>query len=161
MSHLLNLLNSKCAICSRLRGNPVKVNRALCKLRLLEYGLLKEAEDMNEIKLQSEHKAAKKSQQETETNAGNAVSEDEESEQEEGKQEVVRLKKKQNKLVKEAFENYGGRSVLNDLDGTTLEAVDTCRRATIKQLFADSRAGRVCSSCKGYMKSSRYILIEG
>lgn len=144
LPQIINLLNAKCVYCSRLRIHPANLNRVLCKLRLLEHGLIEEAEALDDITLSSDQAKARNP---SEDKTGD--DKDEQSSDEDTQENTAELTQKQNYFTAKTFTKYGGKNYLQSLDRVKLEAVLESRRATIKDLFAESRLGKKCRTCDG------------
>ena len=138
MDQLLRLLRAKCAYCSHLKLHPAEVNRFSCKLKLIRYGLLKEAEDLEEIQLKSK----------TIKTAGGGGSDEEPESGESEEEDADSLIKRRNDFVKRSIKNAGGRK-RRSLEVEKVEAVSEERRAVIKEFLGVVTKGRVCGTCKG------------
>ncbi|KAG8528213.1 uncharacterized protein KY384_007130 [Bacidia gigantensis] len=139
MPQLLLLLKSKCAFCHKLKLSSSETNRYTCKLRLLEYGLIDDVEELENITTKR-HKKTTLGLDEKASEDGSAESEDE---------GVTELKRRRNNFVKKAIKKNGGRLYLKTLDSTKIEAVSEGRRTIIKQFLSASPKITTCSNCKG------------
>ena len=146
MPQLLLLLRSKCAYCSHLKLHPVEVNRFVCKLRLIEYGLIAEAEDLDSIRSKDEVKEL--------YGANGHVSEGEE-EGSESHSATENLQRERNNFVRRAIKSHGSRKHLEGLDRAKIEATSACRRGLIKNFLAASTKAKTCGTCKGISPSWR------
>ena len=138
MHQLLRLLRAKCAYCSHLKLHPAEVNRFSCKLRLIRYGLLKEAEELEEIQLKS--KVLKV--------AGVGGSDDDVESEESDEEDADTLIQRRNAFVKRAIKNAGG-SKRRSLEVEKVEAVSEERRSVIKEFLGAIAKGKICGNCEG------------
>lgn len=139
MDQLLRLLRAKCAYCSHLRLPPTEVNRFVCKLKLIEYGLAKEVQELENIHLGS---IAKKLQGESTMDVDGAS---EESEEEDGET----LKRRRNEFVRRAIQENGGRKIRDAVALEKVESVAEVRRAIVKEFLAIITKIKTCGTCKG------------
>ena len=112
----------------------VEVNHYSCKLRLIRYGLLQEAEDIDNLDL---YKAKDKT-------ASGAGDDSEISEEEDGDHIVAQ----RNTYVKKMIKQAGVRRKAENPIGKT-EATSEARRAVIKEFLLEITKGRKCHSCQG------------
>jgi DNA-directed RNA polymerase I subunit RPA1 len=136
MDQMMKLLNSQCAFCGQFKLIRTEVNRFVCKLRLLGYGLVNEAHQLEDINVESVEKEA---------------SEGEPSDKED---KIDSLIEKRKKFVKRAIKRAGGTYASTSL-GEKIEAIREQRRQLIKEFFATITKVRACSSCKGISPSFR------
>jgi len=137
MDQVLRLLRANCAYCSHLKLPRVEVNRFVCKLRLLQYRLIEESQEIEGF-----HIGTKPS-----TNVpavGTASSGDEE---EDSDPDV--LMERRNRFVKQAIRKAGGKKFMKEIAGDKVEAAAEERRAVIKEFLGVITAGKDCHSCKG------------
>ena len=141
MDQLLRLLRSKCAYCSHLRLSPTEVNRFVCKLRLIEHGLVREVEELENIQLNS---SASKLRGESAMDVDGEV-ESEDSEEE----DAETLIRRRLDFVKHAIKQKSGRKVRADPASDKVEAVSEVRRSIIKDFLAAITNVKACGTCKG------------
>ncbi|KAL6715188.1 hypothetical protein ACLMJK_007452 [Lecanora helva] len=136
MDQLLRLLRGKCAYCGHLKLPPTEVNRYVCKLKLIEHGLVKQVEELENISLGSATKKA--FGMASQEDGGDSAEEDEET-----------LKQKRNDFVKYAIKaaRNKGTSVANASE--KVESVSEVRREIIKQFLAVITSVKTCGNCKG------------
>ncbi len=138
MDQLLLLLKGKCEFCGHLKLSPVKVSRFICKLRLIQHGLLKESHDLEEFLSTPESHSQRMpndgeesaSASEEESDAGNIM---------------ARLEDFVNRAVKKAKsvdENGSKRA-------EKVGAIGEQRRAVVKEFLAATKKARTCGRCKG------------
>ena len=138
MDQLLRLLRAKCAYCSHLKLHPAEVNRFSCKLQLIRYGLLKEAEELEEIQLKSKRLKM----------AGGGGSDEEPESEESEEEDADTLIQRRNDFVRRSIQKAGGRK-RRSLEVEKVEAVSEERRAAIKEFLAAITKGKICGNCKG------------
>lgn len=155
MDQCLRLLRAKCVYCHRLKMSRVEANRFICKLKLVRHGLLKEAEDLEE--LQPRKKSAGQNTAGAEED-GEALSESSEEEDAEENDIIER----RNKFVRNAIKAAGVNRRKADWSIEKNEAVGEERRAVVKEFLADITKGKKCNNCKGVSPSyrkDRYVKI--
>ena len=132
MDQMLKLLNGQCAYCGRFRLVQTEVHLIACKLRLLGYGLINEAQAVE--------------------NVVNKLGDGEEEAEEEGyddlEEEREALIEKRNKFVKKAIRRAGGRHATTNFENK-VEAVAEIRRHLVKEFFSSITKPMTCASCKG------------
>lgn len=141
MDQLLLLLRARCAYCSHLKLRPVDVNRFICKLRLLQYGLIQQLQDLENV--QPETKFPK--QINSDSVSINEVLESEAEEEHEDS-----LIKRRNSFVKYAISQASEWQSSSMYRGGKVEVVAEERRATIKELLASAGKTQQCGRCKGF-----------
>ncbi|CCU82237.1 DNA-directed RNA polymerase I [Blumeria hordei DH14] len=143
MDQVLRLLRAKCAYCHHLKMSRKEVNRYLCKLRLLQHGLIVAAEELDNIDVALGKKDGEA-----------AISESEEYSPEET---VIR---RRNQFVKKSVK----AAKINPWEWKREknEAVADVRRTLVKNFFKDITAGRTCNNCSGISptyRKDRYVKI--
>lgn len=138
MDQLLRLLRAKCAYCSRLKLHPAEANRFSCKLQLIRYGLLKEAEELEEIQLKSAR---------LELAGGGGSDEEPESEGSE-EEDADTLIQRRNDFVKRSIKKAGGKK-RRSVEVEKVEALSGERRAVIKEFLGAITKVKTCGNCKG------------
>ena len=133
MDQLLKLLRAKCAYCSHFRLPRTEINRYICKLQLLSYGLVNESQEIETINVCA-------------FSTGEAAEEQDDDEEDQNEDLIER----RNQFVKWAIKRAVGKrsttpAVINKVHATAEE-----RRLLIKEFFtAINRPGGICPSCKG------------
>ena len=145
MDQLLRLLRAQCAYCHRLRLPPTEVNRFICKLRLIEYGLVKEVENLENIHLGS---ATKKTISGTATEMAGESAESED----EDKNTLI---ERRNDFVKRAIKEVGGRKARHSHNSDKVESVAEVRRNIRKEFLATITKTKTCGNCKGVSRGFR------
>ena len=140
MPQLLLLLRSKCIYCSHLKLHPAEVNRFICKLRLIEYGLVGEVEELEMIQMRNEAPKI--------NGVNSHVSEDEEQE-DDPDDATEDLQRRREEFLRRAIDNHGGRRHLEKLDRAKIEAISESRRAVIKEFLGACTRAKTCGTCKG------------
>jgi len=139
MDQLLRLLRSTCAYCGHLKLHPAEINRFICKLRLVEHGLVKQVEELDNIRLGS---AATKG---LSANAMEVEERSQDSEEEDGES----LKKWRNDFVRSAIKSAGGIKNRAAVALEKVEAVSEVRRGIVKEFLATITTAKTCGNCKG------------
>lgn len=140
MDQLLRLMGSKCAYCSHLRLAPAEINRFICKLKLIEHGLVREVEELEKIHLRMPStKARMESPMDVDGESEESEQEDEET-----------LKQRRLAFVRQAIRENGGREARAAVASEKVEAVSEVRRAIVKEFLATITKSRICGHCKGY-----------
>ncbi|KAK4692470.1 DNA-directed RNA polymerase I subunit RPA1, partial [Lecanoromycetidae sp. Uapishka_2] len=119
-----------------LRLPPIEVNRFICKLRLIEHGLVWEVEELENIHLSSKQRGE---------HAMDVGGESEESEEE----DAETLKHRRNDFVKRAIKEKGGRKIRDAIALEKVESVSEVRRGIIREFLATITKIKTCGSCKG------------
>jgi DNA-directed RNA polymerase I subunit RPA1 len=142
MDQLLRLLRAKCTYCHYLKMSRKEVNRYLCKLRLLQQGLLGAAEDIDHIEVTQSQ------------DAGDGSSE---SEEESADDNVIR---RRNSFVKKTIK--ASRATPWAWEREKNEGVAEARRVVIKAFLKSITTGKVCGNCNGIsptFRKDRYVKI--
>ncbi len=141
MDQLLRLLRAKCAYCNRLKMPRVEVNRFCCKLRLVRFGLLKEAEELEELQLK--RKTPKGAGADRDVGSDNLESD----ESDDGDTDV--LVQRRNDFVKRAIKRTRGSTRHFTSGSEKIEAAVEERRMIIKEFLAAITKVKTCGSCNG------------
>ena len=147
MDQMLRLLRGTCSYCNRLKMARIEVNRFCCRLRLVRYGLLKEAEELEELQLRQ--KILKGSQVN-----GDGVSEDDESDISEG-EDTDRLIQRREAFVKRAIKRSRGSTRSSASVDDKIGAIAEERRDIVKEFLAAITKVKTCGSCHGSVLTSR------
>lgn len=125
---MFRLLRAKCDFCHRLRLPRPQVNLYACKLRLLQYGLVEQAAEVDLI-----------------GEEGDEASEAEEDGEIDPETKMERRNKFVKKCIREAQKQ-------NEKEGFYPEGKNAVamerRRELIKEFMKDISAAKVCASCK-------------
>ena len=140
MDQLLRLMRSKCAYCGHFRLAPAEINRFICKLRLIEHGLVREVKELENIRLRLKS---------TEPRGGSTMDVDKESEESEQEDEET-LKQRRLAFVRRVIKEKGGREAQAAAASEKVEAVSEVRRAIITEFLAAITKVKTCGYCKGY-----------
>ena len=139
MDQLLRLMKSKCAYCSHLRLAPAEINRFICKLKLIEHGLVREVEELENIHLRmTSAKAHTESTMAVDGESDESEQEDEET-----------LKQRRLAFVRRVIKENGGREARAAVASEKVEAVSEIRRAIVKDFLATITKVKTCGHCKG------------
>ena len=144
MDQLLLLLRIRCCFCSQLKLTSTEVNRFVCKLRLLQYGLLQQSQDLEDIQVRSEPSKPARS---IGSDIGRA------SESEESDEDLDGLANRRNNFVeraiKHAIEDASAKNLRPRFEMEKVEVIAAERRAVLKEFLADAVMKRTCERCKG------------
>jgi DNA-directed RNA polymerase I subunit RPA1 len=142
MDQLLRLLRAKCAYCHHLKMSRKEVNRYLCKLRLLQHGLLGAAEEIDNIEVTK-----------TQDN-GDASSESE------GESAIDNVIRRRNTFVKKSIK--AARANPWEWEREKNQGVAEARRVVVKSFLKSITSGKVCGNCSGIsptFRRDRYVKI--
>lgn len=138
MGQLLRLLRGKCVYCGRLKMHPTKVNYFTCKLRLLDHGLLKEAEELENFS--TRRKSMLKMVYGHNADGGGGSEDDSEDEMD--------IKEMRTNFTKRAIRKAGAiKSRASPRE--KVEALSEQRRAVVKEFLSDITKGNACGHCNG------------
>ncbi|KAL1310935.1 hypothetical protein AAFC00_001158 [Neodothiora populina] len=142
MDQCLRLLRSKCVYCHKLKMSRAEVNRFICKLTLVKYGLLKECYDIDDIHVAPMSKDV----------AAKAKNNDSDSEQDNDTKDII---SRRNAFVRNAIKQAGFSRKRGDWEDAKIEAVANERRAIIKEFLYSITKGKKCGNCGGISPSYR------
>lgn len=117
--------------------HPAETDRFACKLRLLEYGLIGEAEEIENIQIKGKGAKFGSNGMATEENEGDSDSEEE---------EVENLISRRKAYVKQAIRREDGAE---DLGKEKIECISEVRRAIVKEFISAITKVKTCGRCKG------------
>ncbi|KAH8684913.1 hypothetical protein BGZ60DRAFT_443218 [Tricladium varicosporioides] len=135
MIQMLKLLRAKCAYCHHLKLSRKEVNRHVCKLRLIQHGLLGAAEEVDTIEL---------------LDTKNPEAESGESEEESSVDKVIRMR---SSFVKKSIK--AARHAPWEWEKEKNEGVAEARRAVVKSFMKAITAGKLCGNCRGISPTYR------
>lgn len=136
MDQAYRLLRAQCVHCSRLRMARVEVNRFCCKLRLIRCGLLKEAEELEDVGLKGKV-----------TNGSVNEADSELSESENDK--ISNIMEQRRAFVKRCIRRVRGDSKIIDVSVSRSEAATEARKAVIREFQGDLLKSKKCAHCQG------------
>jgi DNA-directed RNA polymerase I subunit RPA1 len=142
MDYVLRLLRAQCAYCHYFKMKRKDVNAYVCKLRLLQYGLLIEAENIDAIGENYNGLALPGVPQVNVEDAGTDADDG-----------LDGLMKARNTYVRRAITEHSsdqGRSRMKKHEGAS-----TMRRTLVKNFLADMVTPKVCARCDGISPSFR------
>ena len=116
------------------------MNFFTCKLRLLQHGLLKEAEELENVG--KKWKRLEELGRDEPAVQATADSEDD-------REDDMDLKEKRIVFTKRAIKKAGGRQNRTEVSGEKVEALSEQRRAVVKQFLGDITKGGACGHCNG------------
>ncbi len=154
MDQVLRLMRARCIYCGHLKLARAEVDRYTCKLRLIEHGLVQEAEELENIHLKStvsKLRGMDADAIDADGDSQDSVEEDEET-----------LKQRRNDFVTRAIKKRGGNKSRVVVAAEKIEAVAEVRRAIIKEFLAAVTKPKTCGNCKGVSpgwRKDRYIKI--
>lgn len=140
---VLRLLRSKCVYCHHLKMSRKEVNRYICKLRLIQHGLLNAAEEIDNIEISQDKSAS-----------------DDDSGRSEEESAVDKIIQRRNHFVKRAIK--AARTSPWEWDTEKNEGVAQARRNVVKDFLKSIVAGKGCSNCNGISptyRRDRYVKI--
>ncbi|RDW85717.1 DNA-directed RNA polymerase subunit [Coleophoma crateriformis] len=146
MDQLLRLVRSKCVYCHHLKLARKQVNRYLCKLRLIQHGLLVAAEEIDNIEVSQSKVGEEKS-----------GGEGSDSEEESDADAVIR---RRSAFVKQQIKE--ARSAAWEWSKEKHEGVAEARRMIIKDFMKNITVGKSCQNCQGISptyRKDRYVKI--
>ena len=149
MDQCLRLLRAKCIYCHKLKMPRAEVHRFMCKLRLVRHGLLKEAEEIEQLQPK-----AKKARLE----AGEEDLEADSDEEADGYDIIQQREKFVTKAIRTALQDREQGEPLTEKN----EAIAAERKYIIKEFLTDITKTRRCSTCKGITpgyRKDRYVKI--
>jgi DNA-directed RNA polymerase I subunit RPA1 len=135
MGQLLRLLRGKCKYCHHLRMSRKEVNRYLCKLRLVQHGLVSAAEEIDNIDVAPKQ------------DFGDGSSE---SDEESVADSVIR---RRNTFVRKAIKV--AKEYSWDRKREKNEAVADARREIVKAFMKSIAGGKSCNNCGGISPTYR------
>lgn len=131
---LYRLIRAQCIYCHRLQMSRVQINAYVCKLRLLQYGLVDEVSV-----IESMESAGKKVPKK-----GEASSDEDEDDEDD-------LMTRRNAYVKRRIrEAQSENKPVGLMTGAKNPVAAEKRRALIREFFKDIVAIKKCTSCSGY-----------
>ncbi|KAI1915489.1 hypothetical protein LOZ61_001683 [Ophidiomyces ophidiicola] len=136
---LFRLLRAQCIYCHRFRMSRLQINKYVCKLRLLQYGLVEDAAAVGNMEL------------ERGTRKGDG--EDSDSSEEEDEMDLI---DRRNAFVRKCISNITTRG--NDQNRgrmTKNPVVAEMRRNTVHDFLKDVTNTKKCTSCSGISPSFR------
>lgn len=141
MDQVLRLMRARCVYCGHLKLPRAEVDRFTCKLRLIEYGLVQEVEELENIHLRSTASKLKGMQ----VDAMDVDGDSQDSEEE----DAETLKQRRNEFVIRAIKKKGGSKSRVAAASEKIEAVAEVKRAIIKEFLAAITKPKTCGNCKG------------
>lgn len=136
LDQMIKLLRGKCAYCSHFKLAPIEVNRIVCKLQLLRFGLLNEAQEIDGMSLEQ---------------VGDTGSGEEEKDLEEQRDSIMR---RRNKFVTRSIRQATGTKHVTTSSIEKVESLASERRSLIREFFANIGKPTKCGSCFGYDHAS-------
>jgi DNA-directed RNA polymerase I subunit RPA1 len=143
MDQLLRLLRAKCAYCHQLKMSRKDVNRYLCKLRLIQHGLLDAAEEIENIEVSKKEDV------------------EEEGSEPDVESFVDDVIHRRNNFVKKSIK-IAAKISSWEWKNEKNEGVAEARRITVKAFLKAITTGRVCGNCSGIsptFRKDRYVKI--
>lgn len=141
MDQVLRLLRAKCKYCHHLKMSRKEVNRYLCKLRLIQHGLLGAAEEVENIEV--------------------SQTKDEEDVSDSGEESAVDgVIRRRNAFVKKMIK--AAKADPWEWKREKNDAVAEARRNIVKTFMKVITAGKVCGNCSGISptyRKDRYVKI--
>ena len=141
MEQVLRLMRARCVYCAHLKLPRAEVDRFTCKLKLIQHGLIQEAEELENVHLRS--KVSKLGGTGHDTIDADRDSQDSEEE------DVETLKQRRNDFVTHAIKKNGRNKSRLAVESEKIEAVAEVRRAIVKEFLAAITRPKTCGNCKG------------
>ena len=141
MEQALRLLRARCVYCGHLKLHPAETNRYACKLRLLQHGLLQEAQELEDVYVRSSRSQSARTNGvdgEVDSESEGSTSEDEDS-----------LISRRIEFVKRAMRKAGCSRPKGNVAVGKVEAVSEERRNVIKSFLNMIVKPATCGRCKG------------
>lgn len=139
MEQVLRLMRARCVYCTHLKLPRAEVDRFTCKLKLIEHGLIQEAEELENVHLRS--KSSK-------LGGHDSIDADRDSQDSE-EEDVETLKQRRNDFVTRAVKKNGRNKSRLAGGSEKIEAVAVVRRAIVKEFLAAITKPKTCGNCKG------------
>ena len=131
-------MRAQCAFCGYLKLPPAEINLYACKLRLIQHGLLADAEELENIS--SQRKTSN-------TQSGNNLDLDVDSDDLED--DIERIIHRRNTFVKHAIKGASNDISTIRYDHQKSEAVAEARREIVGTFLASAPTQRACARCRG------------
>jgi DNA-directed RNA polymerase I subunit RPA1 len=150
MDQLLRLLRAKCVYCHYLKMSRVVVNKFICKLRLIQHGLLLEMEELENIHIKP------KSANKVGSRGGAAGESMNTTESENIEEDADLLMQRRTAFVKKVIK----RAASSDRQWRyqKSEAVSQERRLVVKEFLSSISKERRCVNCGGLVKRDSNLL---
>ncbi|KAJ5167132.1 DNA-directed RNA polymerase I subunit [Penicillium canariense] len=140
--HIYRLLRAQCVYCHRLQMSRNQVNMYICKLRLLQYGLIDEVAKVDAMEAIKGVKSK----------AGKATGDDSDEEEDDAESIMEKRNAFVNRCIKEAKKD--GR-LEGLMAGAKNPIAAEARRDLVKTFFKDINSYRKCTNCSGISPSYR------
>ena len=147
MDQTLRLLRARCGYCGHLKLHRAEINRYACKLRLLQHGLLVEAQELENVHVKGSSPIA------------NGVTGGAGSESDQSLDEDDSLISRRIEFVRRAIRKARAARSEGDAILEKTEAVSEERRAIIKSFLSVIVKPSTCGTCEGptlYYRKDRY-----
>lgn len=131
---MLRLLRATCVYCFNLRMSKAEVDRYACKLRLIQYGLLEEASDLDNL-----HMKAKKKGTGAEEGPGDDIDSDDDD-------DLENFIARRRKFVDKAISRKGKQSDVSS--ATKINAIAEARRQVVKDFMGTVAGVKKCTRCQ-------------
>lgn len=140
---LYRLIRAQCVYCHRFQMSRVQINAYVCKLRLLQYGLLDECSGIDEF-------GSKKGGKSKSGKDGEDSSDEEDDEE-----DVI---EKRNTYVKKCLrEAHASGKLKAVMAGAKNPMATEQRRTVIKDFFKDLVSIKKCANCSGYVEKKNFF----
>ncbi|KAK4190298.1 hypothetical protein QBC35DRAFT_490623 [Podospora australis] len=155
MDQAYRLLRAQCVYCHRLRMSRREIHRFACMFRLLQYGLLHEAQMIDALS-ESELGAQLKNMR-----LSDIPTVDEDEAEEEGGDTDYTIRAREN-YVRQVLKEHRTRVSVGDIKKGKHEGAADMRRALVKEFLALMIKEKKCKSCDGISpvyRKDRYVKI--
>lgn len=145
LDQLLILLRGKCEFCGFLKLAPVHISRFACKLNLVNHGLIKEAQEIDDIL------STPKTSSSRMTNGVDAH----ENSSDESNSEEDDISEKLNDFVRRAIKRANHKYGEENNTTSKLGAIAEHRRLLVKDFLSTIAKTKACGRCKGISRNFR------
>lgn len=144
LEQTLRLLRSQCAYCHRLKMPAVDVNGYVCRLRLLQYGLVEDLKWLENMHLRGSSKAKSEHYDEGDVEMADEEEEDEEE-----------FMDRRSRFVNACIKKAKKRTEFKLSELARSPTAVSIRKALIKALLLDMSKQKKCSTCGGFSPAYR------
>lgn len=140
---MIRLLRSTCLYCFHLRMAKSAVNRHVCKLKLIQHGLLLEAQQLDDIQIKTKNTASSRKPGRPGAADEEGAGDDLETEDEDDMDSFfARREQFVNRAIRRSRANSGA------VDSAKVMSVAEVRRALVKEFLGDIIRPKKCNRCQ-------------
>lgn len=118
-----------------------EINRFICKLQLIQHGLIEEAMELENLNLKSRTSKG--------TRINGTASDTDIQSEDSGEEDEELIQQRRNEFVKRAIKKAGGSKHKAEVAAEKIEAMSEERRAIIKEFLSAAPNVKTCGNCKG------------